>query len=109
MRVDGEKEQAKSCTLGHLIFRGQGCEEELGEAEKEKPEKKEKKPEEYVPENEGRGHQVCPGNMETAGHLDTSVDMTPDWNGLMRELETISTGLRSFTVKGDKTGLNYTI
>ena len=45
--------------------------------------------------------------MEPAGHLDMSVDMTPDCNELMRELETLSTDLRGLTLKGDKTGLNY--
>lgn len=45
-------------------------------------------------------------SMEPAGHLDMSVDMTPDCNELVRELETLSTALRSLTIKGDKTGLN---
>jgi len=39
VRVDGEKEQAKGYTLDNPKFRGQGYEEELGEAEKERPEK----------------------------------------------------------------------
>lgn len=44
--------------------------------------------------------------MEAAVHPDMPVNVTPDWNKLMRELETLSTDLRSFTIKGDKTGLN---
>lgn len=39
MRLDGEKEEAKGRTLGHPTFKGQEYEEELGEAEKERPEK----------------------------------------------------------------------
>lgn len=83
MRVDREKEQSKGCTLGHPICRGQGYEEELGEAEKERPEKWEENQESmFLKIKEGVLRSVLEtgfSSMEATGHLDTSVDVTPDW------------------------------